>query len=319
MLTPADKIATHANDIIQIVVTRKCDIFTCSNCTQILPLRKDATEMTVECVEEALAALHDWPGVIAMFGGNPCTHSRFADLCDLWAKYVQNPAQRGLWTNNLMGKGSTAAATFFDGVSRFNFNVHTSEKAAAEIREFFPRSAIWGIKPSQHGAVLGYHADYGVPYSEWVKARERCDINQRWSAGVYGRETECDDCNQGMFMVGDCVTCKGIGKTQRPFAYFCEVAGSIDGVTQENNGIPATEGWWKRPIEDFYRQIDRCCDKHCVVPLRYKGSVDIEDNYDVSRSVVPLTTDRIGKVTITCHSEPQPKTHELTDYQELRK
>lgn len=308
MLTPADKIATRANDIIQVVVTNKCDLFNCSNCTQLLPLRKDVREMSLDCAEEALQSLQGWPGVIAMFGGNPCTHSQFEALCFLWNKYVPAP-QRGLWTNNLLTKGEVAATTFIDGVSRFNFNVHGSSKAAEEMRKWFPKTRVFGERPSDHGSVLGYYKDYGVSDEDWISARENCDINQKWSAGIYAREVEIED-----RMTGDLY-----GPIQKPFVYFCEVAGAIDGVTGENNGILATEGWWKKPIGEFQRQIDRCCDRNCVVPLRYKGSVDQDDTYDVSKSVIPLTTNRIGKIKVVSHDTPQPKTHELTDYQGFRK
>lgn len=304
MLTPADKIATRANDIIQVVVTNKCDLFNCSNCTQLLPLRKDAREMSLDCVEEALQSLKGWPGIVSMFGGNPVTHSKFEALCFLWSKYVPAP-QRGLWTNNLLGKGEVAATTFIDGVSRFNFNVHGSSKAAEEMRKWFPKTRVFGERPSDHGAVLGFHGDYGVSEEDWTAARERCDINQKWSAGIYARD----------------VSPNGIPLAlgQKPFVYFCEVAGAIDGVTGENNGILATEGWWKWPIADFERQVTNCCDRNCVVPLRYRGSVDQDDTYDVSKSVIPLTTNRIGKIKVVSHDVPQPKTHELTDYQGFRK
>jgi hypothetical protein len=331
MLTPFDKVTKPGgNDIIQVVVTRSCDLFNCSNCTQLLPFRKDPGRMTLACAEEALQSLEGWPGIIAIFGGNPCTHPQFEELCDLWEEYVPIN-QRGLWTNNLMGKGKRASETFIDGVSRFNFNVHTNGRAAEEMRRFFPKTKVHGEhKQSVHGALLGRYSDYGVNEADWIAARENCDINQKWSAGIYAREEVCQRCGgrgeiflDGTYQtVGKCPVCLG-GKMskgpQRPYVYFCEVAGAIDGVTGENNGLLAAKDWWKRPIADFNGQVKNCCDKSCVVPLKYTGSIDLQFNYDVSKSVVQLTTDRVGKATVTCHSEPQTKLKELTDYQELRR
>ncbi len=310
MLTPADKLLTRANDIIQVVVTRRCDIHNCSNCSQLLPFRKDPTVMSLDCAEEALRSLEGWPGIVGMFGGNPCSHPQFEQLCELWEKHVPIN-QRGLWTNNLLDNGKTASQTFIDGVSRFNFNVHGNGAAAEAMRRFFPKTRVYGEdKKSVHGAVLGSHADYGVSEAEWVEARERCDINQKWSAGIYARDIMDPDNDPEVAYDF---------RVQKPYAYFCEVAGSIDGVTGENNGVPALKGWWRNPIKDFDKQVKRCCDRNCVVPLRYKGSVDLDFNYDVSKSVVQLTTDRVGKATVTCHGSPQLSVKELTDYQELRR
>lgn len=311
MLTPLDKINLRQNDIIQVVVTRSCDIFNCSNCTQLLPFRKDPQVMSLACAEEALQSLEGWPGIVGMFGGNPCTHPQFQEMCGLWEKYVP-VRQRGLWTNNLMGKGFVASMTFVDGVSRFNFNVHTNGKAADEMRRFFPKTKVHGEhKQSVHGALLGFHGDYGVNDNDWYEARERCDINQKWSAGIYAREAM----KKKMPIAGEQMqSCE-----QKPFVYFCEVAGAIDGVTGENNGLPAVKDWWQKPIGDFSRQIDRCCDRNCVVPLKYKGSADLDFNYDMSKSVMPLTTDRIDRAKVTVHDHPQETVRELTDYQELRK
>lgn len=323
MLTPYDKLKAGGNDIVQIVVTRGCDLFNCSNCTQLLPFRKDPQHMSLDCAEEALKSLEGWPGVIGMFGGNPCTHPQFAQLCELWERYVP-VRQRGLWTNNLMDKGKIASKTFMDGVSRFNFNAHGNHDAARKILDWFPREVVYGVsKKSVHGAVLGSHADYGVGEFDWAEARERCDINQKWSAGIYAREVETQELIGGVNVwetpldVPDPVFDRRI--VQRPFVYFCEVAGAIDGVTGENNGMPATAGWWKKPIAEFVNQINRCCDKHCVVPLRHEGSLDLDFNYDVSRSLVELTTHKLGKASVTVHDQSQPILRELTDYQGLRR
>lgn len=311
MLTPLDKIQRGGNDIIQVVITRSCDLFNCSNCTQALPFRKDPQFMSLDCAEEALKSLEGWPGVVGMFGGNPCTHPQFQEMCWLWEKYVPIN-QRGLWTNNLLGKGKIASQTFIDGVSRFNFNVHTNGAAAEEMRRYYPKTMVYGEhKRSTHGNLLGYYKDYGVNDKDWFEARERCDINQKWSAGIYARWLW--DKNNDPEVSQDF-------KVQKPLVYFCEVAGAIDGVTGENNGLPAIKDWWRKPIGDFARQIGRCCDRNCVVPLKYRGSADLDFNYDVSKSVVQLTTTRIGKkVGVTVHDAPQTTLKELTDYQELRR
>lgn len=325
MLTPLDKILRRGNDIIQIVVTRKCDLHTCANCTQLLPFRQDPVEMTLECAELALQSVADYPGVVAMFGGNPVTHSRFTDLCSLWAKYIPDQSRRGLWTNNLMTEEKAAAARdCFYPHGRFNLNLHCNEKARGLFDKYLPGVKVWGTNPSHHGMLLGRYSDLGVSDEDWVEAREKCDINQKWSAGVYAREVPCDRCamrsmssndfGQHETPCGGCGTIGNKGTIQRPFSYFCEVAGSIDGVTGENNGVPAVPGWWRRPIADFDHQIQNCCNKSCVVPLRMKGHMDHEKVYDITPSVAHLTEQKKPVVSTVVHGEKRDQIRELTDY-----
>jgi hypothetical protein len=61
--------------------------------------------------------------------------------------------------------------------------------------------------------------------------------------------------------------------------YFCEIAGS-QAMLHENDpsypdlGVDATEGWWRKPIEDFSDQISFYCHR-CGIPLRAKGELAI--------------------------------------------
>lgn len=294
MLAPIEKLRRGGNDTIQVVVTRNCDVFNCSNCTQLLPFRKDAREMSLECVEEALVSLQGWPGVAACFGGNPCTHSRFPDVCALWRKHVPDQRRRGLWTNNLMKYGADVRETFWP-YARFNLNVHGSARAAEEMRRWLPGIRVYGeAGRNHHAAMLMNRRDYGVPDPEWDAARERCDIGVRWSAGVYQ------------------------GQDGHPKAYFCEVAGSLSGTRGEDNGVPAVPGWWQQPMSHFEAQVASCCDRGCGVPLRSKGHQDADAVYDVSPSWVELTTDRLGKVAVESHHGRPEQVHENTDYIGLR-
>lgn len=295
MLAPIDKIRNGGNDIIQVVITRSCNLFSCSNCTQLLPFRKDAKEMSLECIEEALISLAGWPGVIACFGGNPTSHSRFPEVCALWKKHVPEQRQRGLWTNDLLRHGEVSKETFWPR-GRFNLNAHGNKKAADEMRRWLPGVPVYGERGDiHHAAMLLDRRDYGVSDEEWAVAREQCDVNRNWSSGVYQ------------------------GPDGRPYAYFCEVAGSLSGVRGENNGVLAEPGWWKQPMSHFAGQVASCCDRGCGVPLRGRGHRDTDDTYDVSPSWVELTTERLGKVTVETHAQRPPLVHENTDYAGLRK
>lgn len=295
MLAPIDKVSRPGgNDIVQVVITRKCNVHSCSNCTELLPFRKDVLEMTLECVEESLLSLQEWPGVIATFGGNPCSHSRFPDVCRLWQKHVPDQRRRGLWTNNLLAHGQIARETFWPN-GRFNLSVHGDADAADEMRRWLPGKPIYGESGHiHHGSMLLDRKDYGVSDEEWVALRENCDINRKWSCSLVQ------------------------GRDGHPRAYFCEVASALDAIREEDHGVLAVPGWWRRPMSHFQHQVTECCDRGCGVPLRRQGHRDIEDIYDVSKSWLPVIDKPRGKVTIECHEELPPPIHELTDYTGMR-
>lgn len=290
MLTPLDKYQTRANDIIQLVVTTSCNLFTCSNCTQLLPFRTDYLHMQLDCFEKAVQSVRGWPGIVALFGGNPCSHPKFPELCEILSHYIPQE-RRGLWTNDLLQHGSIAHDTFYpDG--RFNLNAHAVKAAADVMEHWLPGKLIPSTRtePAWHSAVLVSHRDLNIPYDLWVEKRERCDINQKWSGAVVERDGE-------------------------PYAYFCEVAASLDGIKGKNHGIPATPGWWGKSMSEFSTQVRNCCDAGCGVPLRLKGHLDWDDHYDISRTFIPMTTLKANRrVTITIHdSEPEHCTL-ATDY-----
>lgn len=295
MLAPIDKITKRGgNDIIQVVITRSCDIFNCSECTQLLPFRRDALEMSLECIEEALIGLQGWPGIVGCFGGNPLVHSKFPEVCELWKKYIPDQRHRGLWTNNLLKHGQVCHDTFWPH-GRFNLNVHGNELAAAEMTKWLPNIKVWGKQPSQHGGQLLDYSDYGISHYEWTRLRENCDINQHWSGAIYQRDDGY------------------------AYIYFCERAGALDGVRGTNFGVRVEPGCWKWGMGRYQDQVTNCCDHYCGVPLRTKGYLDSDTTYGVSPSLVQLTIPHKGKIKVETVVTRQDSSHELTDYQGLRK
>ncbi len=295
MRAPTDKLPPNPgphNDIIQVITTRVCDLHWCSNCTQLLPFRTDAWNMSPEVFREALRSLEGWPGVRAMFGGNPCTHPKFDELCAIMREEVPDQRQRGLWTNNLLGHGAVARETFWPH-GRFNLNVHGKPEAIPEMLEHLPGIAVVGTdRASFHSPILMDWRDMGLTEEEWVAKRETCDINQRWSAAIAERDG-------------------------RPYAYFCELGASLDGVRGENNGILAVPGWWRWPMALFADQVRQCCDRGCGVPLRYRGHLDSDEVYDVSRSFIPVTdvvVRRAKRERVQVHEAPPETTPEVTKY-----
>lgn len=290
MKAPTDK----RNDTIQILVTRRCDLYFCSNCTQILPFRKDPLDMSLDVFRKAVRSLEGWPGVYGIFGGNPCSHPRFPEICEILAQEVPNRRQRGIWTNNLLGHGQIVRDTFYPQ-GRFNLNAHCDMKAAAEIDKWLPGKIIRSStnRQSWHSPILMSWQDVGLTREEWVALRERCDINLRWSAAIMERDGQ-------------------------PYAYFCEVAGALDGVRGENNGIPAVPGWWRWKMDKFWSQVEQCCDRGCGIPLKCKGHLDRQDTYDYTEAFADHVAKKHKKVTLEKHDSLPETTEQPTDYQALR-
>lgn len=296
MLAPIDKLKSRVNDIIQIVVTTACTL-QCSNCTQLLPFRKDYTHMSLECFREAVESLREWPGVIGIFGGNPCNHPKFPELCAILCEVIPEQHRRGLWSNDLLKHGEVARDTFYPR-GRFNLNAHGIATAAVKMDIFLPSRLIPGSdrRHAEHAAILADYRDFGMTESQWIEAREKCDINQKWSGAI-------------------------VERAGKPFAYFCEVAAAMDGVLNLNHGIPALPGWWKHDMEamGFQDQVRKCCDKGCGVPLKMKGHADDAEVYDVSRTWAEAIGEPRGKVGVNVHESLPGVVKENTDYMGARK
>lgn len=250
--------------------------------------------MSLGCFEAAVISLRDWPGIVACFGGNPAVHPEFPDLCRILAKHIK-PAQRGLWCNNLFKHGPIAAETFSEGV--LNLNAHGIPEAAQAMNRWFPGRVIpgSGAHHAFHSTILADYRDLGVSEEEWLKSREACDINQKWSAAIVEREGA-------------------------PYAYFCEVAAAMDGVRGRNHGVPASPGWWQMPIQapGYQQQIQKCCDQGCGVPLKLKGHRDNEQIYDITGSWAHTLPKASGAITEIVHFETPEKIGEVTDYMKVR-
>lgn len=268
--------------------------------------------MTPTNFRRAVESLRDWseaepadvtnPGtphnVIAMIGGNPCLHPRFDELCAIFRDVIPNKRSRGLWTNNLAGRGKDARDTF----GWFSLNVHGDSGNAAEMRRELSWSSINGHAPrpehSRHAAVFTAVRDFiGSPEIPDEAAMwqliEGCDINRKWSGSI--------------IQIGGEI-----------FAFFCEIAATFEAIYGHKTGIPVTPGWWKLGMDAFDAQSKEWCPK-CGVPLRMKGHMDNEQTDDFSKThetLVQLGISRGQKIQV--HDAIGEHTHEATDYQLVR-
>lgn len=235
--------------VMQINITRSCDL-ACSNCTQGSQFAGKRYYMTLENFELACQSVHDYFGLIGIFGGNPAMHPQFEDICRILRSYF--PKEKcGIWCNNPLGKGSMMRRTFNPRMS--NLNVHLNKGAYNEFKLDWPESMPFGAdNDSKHSAVHGDLVAAVPDETERHNLIANCDINRHWSAMI----------------------CQFRGGLR---GFFCEVAGGQAVLFQDNPNYPDTgisitpenvhEGWWKRPMADFSHQVSRHCN-NCLVPLR---------------------------------------------------
>lgn len=236
--------------VIQVWVTHVCDK-QCFGCTQGSNLRRKPSFITLEQFDQACDSLKDYFGIVGVFGGNPCLHPQFPQLCEVLANHIPFP-RRGLWANKLFGHGTIAAKTFNPAFS--NLNVHLDKSAYDEFRKTWPQSKPFGLsQDSRHSPPYVALGDLLEDSEERWELIADCDINKYWSAMI----------------------CVFRGELR---GYFCEVAGSQAMLHQyeldyPDLGIPVDSScWWKLPRQSFSEQIKFHCHQ-CGVPLRGYGEL----------------------------------------------
>lgn len=250
--------------IICIDITNRCDL-KCSNCTRLLANQNVHYDMSLDNFRQAVRSLKDYPGIIAIIGGNPCLHREFESICRIFNEEITNKDQRGLWTNNLFQYKELAKTTF--GV--FNLNPHNDPRGIASLEDLKNQS--W-YHPgnSEHSSLLAAVKDFYPPDEMWERISQ-CDINQNWSASI-------------------------IEHNGNLRAYFCEVAASFDLARDEDHGHPVEDGWWKKSVRAFSDQVSHFCPS-CGIPARIGTRLDKEetDTYSVTNKDIAELSARTKK------------------------
>lgn len=233
--------------VLQIKVTNACDL-DCKNCSVGVGIAKKLKKvffMKPDQFREALKSLHGFPGVIGMFGGNPCLHPNFDELCDIFQQEIPNVQQRGLWSNRLWGHGKKCRETFGP---HHNLNVHQVQEAWDEIKRDWPEASpipAGLTSPSHHGPIFGSMLDLGVSEKDMWEKIGGCYVNQTWSAEI--------------------TVVNG-----KLLAYFCEIAATMAELSGVGDlGLPVMPGWYAKPLSYFEAQIRAYCTK-CLIPMNPK-------------------------------------------------
>lgn len=262
---PSIRRRTLRQGVMQVQITRTCNL-SCTNCTQGSHLAGKPRIATLDQIEIMLKSVSDYFGVVGIYGGNPCTHPQFPEVCELVRKYI-GWEHRGLFTNDFMGHGKVIRETFNPDIC--NLNAHGVYKAFAEMVREFPECGMQkGMADSRHTSSWVALKDIeDLTIDEKERLIENCDINEFWSA----------------------ITCV---MRDKPVGFFCEIAGA-QALLHENEpnypnlGIELVEGWWKQSIDHFKAQIDKHC-YECGIPLRGKGDLGFGTNEYVSATHLPI-------------------------------
>lgn len=250
MVLPSHKRPAWNGGICQIMVGRACDLH-CVSCSQGSQLAGRLQFMTPAEFETAVRSLDGYFGTFGVFGGNPCLSPHFGAYCEILRAHVPFP-RRGLWSNHPRNKGTLCRVTFDPSCS--NLNTHLSQEAYDEFCRDWPEAKKYlkGLdQDSVHTAPFVAIKDVVGDEGAMWDMISQCDVNKYWSSLL------------------------GIVPGRGLRAYFCELAFAqanlhCDDPDWPDVGLPATPGWWRKPLADFEAQIRQHCPA-CGIPLRRPG------------------------------------------------
>ena len=281
MVVPSEKRPVWRGGVLQIMVTRACDL-ACTHCTQGSDLAGKPVVMTPDEFEAAVRSLDGYFGVVGVFGGNPCLSPHFAAYCEVLKAHVPWE-QRGLWCNHPRGKGALCRTTFNPRHS--NLNCHLSSEAHAEFARDWPESVpfLKGMdQDSTHGAPFVALRDVVPDEAERWRMIGDCDVNRFWSALV------------------------GVVPGRGLRAYFCELAyaqaalhaAADDAADWPDTGLAVEPGWWRRPLADFEAQVRLHCHA-CGIPLRRPGRLAVggeASEFSATHAAIARPKDRARRI-----------------------
>jgi hypothetical protein len=246
----------HHGVVIQIKITTYCDL-DCRCCTAAVGLLKKHRaqwHMTPDQFRVAVRSLSGFPGMIGVFGGNPCVSPHFEEICAIFREEVPDKTRRGLWSNRLFGHGAICRETFHGPHS--NINVHRNRAAFEEIRRDWPKARPFGhLRPSIHGSWWTAIQDLIPDEAERWELIGKCYVNQTWSAEIT--------------LIG--------GELRGFFCEFAATQAEFEALRGNPDlGLRVEPGWWNHGIEHYAEQVRKYCHQ-CGAPLNPSKVIDLSD------------------------------------------
>lgn len=274
MRSPADM------QTIQIDITNACSL-ACSNCTRFCGNHKKPFFMDYDTFQRAVDSLEGYSGVTGVMGGEPTLHPQFERfVLYLREKYggckgvnrmiypqkefIKEIRRREFESHVLRededgtGNGNGCGNFKMSGPGLWSNMGATYLKYYELINDSFQVQFLNDhINESYHQPGLVSRKDLGVPDEKWIPMRDRCWIQNEWSATI---------------------TPKG--------AFFCEIAGALDILFDGPGGWRIEPGWWKRKPSEFGEQLRWC--EICGFALDTFMRDAKEERDDVSPSVYEM-------------------------------
>lgn len=264
---------------IQIEITNACQ-HSCSNCTRFCGHHKKPYFMDFDTFKRAVDSMEGYEGTIGMMGGEPTLHPEFARFTEYLQSripkenrktvnnyiYPQRDFMRSLRNQELENivpiDYATGRREAVKGAGLWSAMVPNFMKNYELIQDVYRKEVLNDHNNKMlHQPALITRKELGISDEEWIKLREKCWINQSWSASI---------------------TPKG--------CFFCEIAAALDRLFDGPGGWPIEPGWWKREEKDFEGQLHWC--ELCGIPLQTFTRDAREEVDDVS----PVLYDMLKKV-----------------------
>ena len=258
MRSPADM------EIIQIDITNACPHL-CSNCTRFCGHHKKPFFMDEDTFSKAAESMKGFPGTVGVMGGEPTLHPKFEELLTIYRDTLF-PGRELDAGREPIADFSAYSQTLLLGIEQGVPGLWTSLGAGYAkhfeiIQEIFSFQAINDhTNAGLHQALLVSRKDLGIPDEEWFPLRDKCWIQNLWSAAI---------------------TPKG--------AFFCEVAAALDMLFDGPGGWPIEPGWWKRTPDEFGDQLNWC--ELCSAALNVPRNIANTKTDTISKSIAEKLKD----------------------------
>ena len=273
MRSPADM------GTIQIDITNACNM-KCSNCTRFCGNHDNVFFMNYDTFKRAVESLEGFDGITGVIGGEPTLHPEFERFAGLLREkfgapvgeegllypqkdFIHGVHQREFASEVIREYPSGGKFMKKYGAGLWSNMSNTYQKHYETIQDTFSVQYLNDhLNPSFHQPGLFSRKDLGIPDEEWFKLRDKCWIQNTWSATI---------------------TPKG--------AFFCEVAGALDMLFDGPGGWPIEPGWWKRTHEDFKDQLHWCD----ICGFELEGRTFTRDSQEETDDVSPTVYEMLKK------------------------
>ena len=266
-------------EFIQIDITNACNM-RCSNCTRFCGNHAKPFFMDFETFKRAVDSMEGFEGVTGLIGGEPTLHPEFERFADYMREKFGKPSggdrllypqkdfihsihDRELGSERVSERADGSHYMRKRGAGLWSNMSATYRKYYEVIQDTFSVEYLNDhLNPSYHQPGLFSRKDLNIPDEEWFKLRDKCWIQNSWSATI---------------------TPKG--------AFFCEIAGALDMLFDGPGGWKIEPGWWKRKPEDFGDQLHWC--EICGFAL--EGRTFTRDSQEETDDVSPSVYEMLKK------------------------